>query len=53
MSKQEDPDETEGRRLYRARADALANFQVNLAMLKPVIRRDHITIERLAVGKPE
>ena len=31
----DDPDETEGRRLYRGRANALARLQINLARRKP------------------
>ena len=46
-----DPDETAGRALYRAKADALAKFQVNLSTLKPVIRKAHTTTDHLAEEK--
>jgi hypothetical protein len=38
----DDPDETEGRRLYRARANALANAQIAMAARKIKLRRDEM-----------
>ena len=34
VQRQADPDETEGRKLYRGHADALAKAQINLARRK-------------------
>lgn len=38
-SRDDDPDETEGRALYRAQADATANAEMNLAKRRARIKK--------------